>query len=107
MSFTYFSARTIRRATSYILLRLSLIITIGIVYNSCLPYSRLISGTGSLSISLLSSLVSSSFILGVGGLPLKAGDWKMLLLGVLDAFIVSVSLFGSGSRTKVNVPPLL
>ena len=34
----------------------------------------------------------------------------MLLLGVLDtlgldAFIVSVSIFGSGSRTKVNVPP--
>ena len=31
----------------------------------------------------------------------------MLLLGVLDASIVSVSLFGSGSRTKANVPPLL
>ena len=29
----------------------------------------------------------------------------MLLLGVLDASIVSVSLFGSGSRTKANVPP--
>ena len=29
----------------------------------------------------------------------------MLLLGVLDAFVVSVSLFSSGSRTKANVPP--
>ena len=28
----------------------------------------------------------------------------MLLLGALDRFIVSVSLFGSGSRTKANVP---
>ena len=29
----------------------------------------------------------------------------MLLLGVLDGFIVSMSSFSSGSRTKVNVPP--
>ena len=29
----------------------------------------------------------------------------MLLLGVLDGSIVSVSLSGSGSRTKANVPP--
>ena len=29
----------------------------------------------------------------------------MLLLGILDASIVFVSLFGSGSRTKANVPP--
>ena len=29
----------------------------------------------------------------------------MLLPGVLDGSIVSVSLFGSGSRTKANVPP--
>ena len=29
----------------------------------------------------------------------------MLLPGILDGFIVSVSLFGSSSRTKANVPP--
>ena len=29
----------------------------------------------------------------------------MLLPGILDASIVSVSLFGSSSRTKANVPP--
>ena len=29
----------------------------------------------------------------------------MLLPGVLDGSTVSVSLFGSGSRTKANVPP--
>ena len=74
MSFTYSSARTIRGATSCILLRFSLITTIGIVYNSCLSCSRIISGTGSLSVSLSSSLVSGSSVLGVGGLPLKVGD---------------------------------
>ena len=105
MSFTYSSARTIRRATSCVLLRFSLIITIEIVYNSCLSCSRVISGTGSLFVSLSSSLVSGSSILGVYGLSLNIGDWKMLLLGILDAFIVSMSLFGSGSRTKANVPP--
>ena len=107
VSFTYSSARTIRGATSCILLRFSLIIIIGIVYNNYLSYSRVISRTGSLFISLLSSLVSSSFILGVGGLPLKVGDQKMLLLGILNAFVVSMSLFGSSSRTKANVPPPL
>ena len=74
VSFTCSSARTIRGATSCVLLRFSLIITIVIVCNSCLSCSRVISGTGSLSISLSSSLVSGSSILGVGGLPLKAGD---------------------------------
>ena len=74
MSFTYLSARTIYKATLYILLRFALIIIIIIVYNSYPSYSRVISRTGSLFISLLSSLVSSSFILGVGGLPLKVGD---------------------------------
>ena len=107
VSFACSSARTIRGATSCVLLRFSLIITIGIVCDSCLSYSRVISGTGSLSVSLSSSLASNSSVLGVGGLPLKAGDWKILLPGVLDASIVSVSLFGSGSRTKANVPPLL
>ena len=102
MSFTCSSARTIRRATSCVLLRFSPIITIGVVCNSRLSYSRVISGTGSLSMSLLSSLEPSSFILGVGGLLLNIGDQKMLLLGVLDA---SISLFSSGSRTKANVPP--
>ena len=62
-------------------------------------------GTGSLSVSLLSTLVSGSSILGVYGLSLNIGDWKTLLLGVLDGSIVSVSLSGSGSRTKANVPP--
>ena len=76
-----------------------------IVYNSCLSYSRVISGTSSLSMSLLLSLVSGSSILGVYGLSLNTGDWKMLLLGVLDGSIVSVSLFGYSSRTKANVPP--
>ena len=74
VSFACLLARTIHEATSCVLLRFSPIITIGIVYNSCLSYSRVISGTGSLSMSLSSSLASSSFILGVGGLPLKAGD---------------------------------
>ena len=44
-------------------------------------------------------------MLGVYGLSLNTGDWKILLLGVLDGSIVSISLFGSGSRTKANVPP--
>ena len=105
MSFACSSARTIRRATLCVLSRFSPIITIGIVYNSCLSCSRVMSRTGSLSMSLLSSLASGSFILGVYGLSLNTGDWKMLLLGILDAFIVSMSLFGSGSRTKANVPP--
>ena len=56
------------------LLRSSLIITIGVVYNSCLSYSRVISGTGSLSVSLSSSLVSDSSILAVYGLSLSIGD---------------------------------
>ena len=55
--------------------------------------------------SLLSPLASGSSMLGVYGLSSNTGDWKMLLLGVLDGSIVSVSLFGSSSRTKVNVPP--
>jgi hypothetical protein len=38
-------------------------------------------------------------------LSLNTGDWKMLLPSILDGSIVSVSLFGSGSRTKANVPP--
>ena len=74
MSFTCLLARTIRKATSCILLRFSLIITIVVVYNSCLSYSRVISGTGSLFISLSSSLRPSSYILGVGGLPLNIRD---------------------------------
>ena len=105
MSFACSSARTIRKATSCVLLRFSPIITIGIVCNSYLSYSRVISKTGSLSMSLLLSLVSGSSILGVYGLSLNIGDWKILLLGVLDGSIVSVSLFSSGSRTKVNVLP--
>ena len=105
MSFTCLSARTIRRATSCVLLRFSLIITIGIVCDSYLSCSRVISGTGSLSVSLLSPLASGSSILGVYGLSLNTGDWKMLLLGVLDGSTVSMSLFGSGSRTKANFPP--
>ena len=73
MSFAYSLARTIRRATSCVLLRFSPIITIGIVCNSCLSYSGVISGTGSLSVSLLSSLVSGSSILNVYGLSLNTG----------------------------------
>ena len=74
VSFAYLSARTILRAISCILLRFSLIITIGIVYNTYLSYFKVISGTGSLSMSLLSSLVSGSFILAVDGLSLNIGD---------------------------------
>ena len=69
VSFACSSARTIRGATSCVLLRFSPITTIGIVCDSCLSYSRVISGTGSLSMSLSSSLASDSFVLGVGGLP--------------------------------------
>ena len=74
MSFTCSSARTIRRATSCVLLRFSPIITIGIVCDSCLSYSGVISRTGSLSVPLLSSLASGSSILGVYGLSLNTGD---------------------------------
>ena len=74
MSFACSSARTIRRATSCVLLRFSPIITIGVVYNSCLSYSRVISGTGSLSVSLSSSLASGSSVLAVYGLSLNIGD---------------------------------
>ena len=74
MSFTCSSARTIRRATSCILLRFSPIITIGMVCDSCLSYSRVISGTGSLSVSLSSSLASGSSILAVYGLSLNIRD---------------------------------
>ena len=74
VSFACSSARTIRRATSCVLLRFSPIITIGIVCNSCLSCSRVISGTGSLSVSLLSPLVSGSSVLGVYGLSLNTGD---------------------------------
>ena len=77
MSFTCSSARTIRRATSCVLLRFSPIITIGIVCNSCLSYSRVISGTGSLSMSLLSSLLLGVYglsILGIYSLSLNIGD---------------------------------
>ena len=74
MSFACSSARTIRRATSCILLRFSPIITIGIVCDSYISCSRVISGTDSLSMSLLSSLVSGSSILGVYGLSLNTGD---------------------------------
>ena len=74
MSFACSSARTIRSTTSCVILCFSPIITIGIVCNSCLSYYKVISGTGSLSVSLLSSLVSGSFILGVYGLPLNIRD---------------------------------
>ena len=72
--FTCSLARTIRRATSCVLLRFSPIITIGIVCNSCLSYSRVISETGSLSMSLSSSLASASFILALYGLSLNIRD---------------------------------
>ena len=74
VSFACSSARTIRRARSCVLLRFSPIITIGVVYNSCLSCSRVISGTGSLSMSLSSSLVSGSSILAVYGLSLNIRD---------------------------------
>ena len=74
MSFTYLSARTIYKATLYILLRFALIIIIIIVYNSYPSYSRVISRTGSLFISLLLSLVPGSFIIGVYSLSLNIGD---------------------------------
>ena len=93
MSFACSSARTIRRATSCVLLRFSPIITIGIVCDSCLSYSRVISGTGSLSMSLLSSLVSGSSILGVYGLSLNTGDWKMLLFYYPPSFFYSLIVY--------------
>ena len=74
MSFAYSLARTIRKATSCILIRFSLIISIGIVYNSCPSYSKVISGTGLLFMSLSLSLVSGSSILAIYGLYLNIGD---------------------------------
>ena len=74
VAFACSSARTLCGATSCVLLRFALITTVGIVYNSCLSYSRVISGTGLLSMSLSSSLASGSSILAVYGLSLSIGD---------------------------------